>query len=399
MKRVSMKDMMEATRLTRAGRLAEATSLLQGGTTSHVAPVGSDGHQEEIIDLLPRGGDTAFWALPPDAQSDAPAMAPMNAFTAKAREAFSALGTSDGLGGLGRFPGAHGLKPGMPAATPEIPAGARFEQHLYAEPGGQRTYKLYVPSRVQSSPALIVMLHGCTQSADDFALGTGMNALAEEQGFLVAYPEQPSSANSSKCWNWFNAADQARDGGEAALLAGITRAVIASHGIDPARVFAAGLSAGGAAAAILGARYPDLFAAVGVHSGLACGAARDMPSAFTAMQRGGGRPSKVSGAARPVRTIVFHGDGDKTVNPVNGDQVVAQFGTASLRQTTAQGEAQGRAFTRIVHSDGAGTPMVEQWVIHGAGHAWSGGSAKGSYTDPRGPDASREMVRFFLGEA
>lgn len=295
------------------------------------------------------------------------------------------------------------LRDHLPKAPPagrgpavDVPPGARFEERVFAEAAGSRRYKVYVPSGYsgQALP-VVVMLHGCTQNPDDFAAGTRMNALAEEQTFLVAYPEQPQSANLQRCWNWFTAGDQVREGGEPALIAGIARAVVAEFSADPGLVYAAGLSAGGAAAAILAATYPDVFAAAGIHSGLACGAARDMPSAFAAMGQGGAAPPR-PGATVP--TIVFHGDGDRTVNPINGERVVAQaLPGAPLRETVTQGEAPGGiAYTRRVHADAEGRGLVEAWVLHGAGHAWSGGSPDGSYTEPRGPDASAEMLRFFL---
>jgi poly(hydroxyalkanoate) depolymerase family esterase len=235
-----------------------------------------------------------------------------------------------------------------------------------------------------------------TQSPDDFAAGTQMNELAEEQMFLVAYPAQAQSANMSRCWNWFNAGDQQRDRGEPSLIAGVTRQIMRDFSVEAGRVYVAGLSAGGAAAAIMGSAYPDLYAAVGVHSGLACGAARDMPSAFAAMRQGGAPHH--SGAEQPVPTIVFHGDRDTTVSPINGDQVIAQSKAGSeLRSTISRGQAPGGiSYTRTVECDGSGHPMLEHWVLHGAGHAWSGGSPSGSYTEPKGPDASREMMRFFL---
>ena len=282
-------------------------------------------------------------------------------------------------------------------AKTSLPDGARFEEHTFANEAGRRRYKLFVPSRYCGEPLpLIVMLHGCKQSPDDFAAGTQMNELAEEQGFLVAYPGQPSSANLSKCWNWFSADDQLRDRGEPSLIAGITGQIMRELVVDPTRVYIGGLSAGGAAAAILGSTYPDLYAAICVHSGLACGVAKDLASAFAAMRQGGSPLPK--GARRPLPTIVFHGDRDKTVNPLNGDQVIAQSKAGmELHLTISRGQSEGGiSYTRTIQADGSGRPILEQWVLHGAGHAWSGGSPAGSYTDPRGPDASREMLRFFL---
>jgi poly(3-hydroxybutyrate) depolymerase len=202
----------------------------------------------------------------------------------------------------------------------------------------------------------------------------------------------------SKCWNWFSPSDQQRDQGEPSLIAGITRQIMRDFPVEAGRVYVTGLSAGGAAAAIMGATYPDLYAAIGIHSGLACGAASDMPSAFAAMKQGGSAPK---GASRrpggPVPTIVFHGDRDTTVNPVNGDQVIAQAAAGDLQTTVNRGKAPGGiSYTRTVHADETGRAVLEHWVLHGAGHAWSGGSTAGSYTEPRGPDASREMMRFFL---
>jgi poly(hydroxyalkanoate) depolymerase family esterase len=252
---------------------------------------------------------------------------------------------------------------------------------------------------------LIVMLHGCTQSPDDFAAGTRMNAAAEEHTCLVAYPGQISSANLQKCWNWFSEGDQQREGGEPSLIAGITRQVMRDYAVDPGRVYVAGLSAGGAAAAVMGDAYPDLYAAIGVHSGLACGAARDMPSAFAAMQKGNsGSAHRPAGASRSapqrqvIPAIVFHGDHDTTVNPRNSDAVVAQLAKGMALKTHAEdGHVPGGyAYRRMLHSDASGRTLIEQWVIHGAGHAWFGGSPAGSYTDPRGPDATGEMVRFFM---
>jgi poly(hydroxyalkanoate) depolymerase family esterase len=300
----------------------------------------------------------------------------------------------------------RGLGHRAPSPTSaDLPNGAEFLACTFRNQAGSRPYKLYVPSGYHGQPVpLIVMLHGCTQSPDDFAAGTRMNSAAEEHTCLVAYPGQTSSANTHKCWNWFNAADQQRDAGEPSLIAGITREVMRSYAIDPRRVYIAGLSAGGAAAAIMGDAYPDLYAAIGVHSGLACGAARDMPSAFAAMQGNGGpaprraRTGPAGSKKRVVPAIVFHGDKDATVNPRNADLVVAQSSQgAALRRRVEKGQvAGGLAYSRMLHVNASGETVVEQWTIHGAGHAWSGGSPAGSYTLPQGPDATGEMVRFFL---
>jgi poly(hydroxyalkanoate) depolymerase family esterase len=274
---------------------------------------------------------------------------------------------------------------------------AHFLAKTFSNHAGSRPYKLYVPESYLGQPVpLIVMLHGCTQAPDDFAAGTRMNIAAEAHGCLVAYPGQTSGANRQRCWNWFNAKDQKRGSGEPSLIAGITREIMQDYAIDPVRVYIAGLSAGGAAAAVMGSTYPDLYAAVGVHSGLACGAARDMQSAFAAMHQGSNGSIR-TGRGGVMPTIVFHGDRDATVNSRNADAVVAQATqTASLRTRIETGQgAGGYAYTRTLHANAGGQVIVEKWTVHGAGHAWFGGSPLGSFTDPRGPDATREMLRFF----
>ena len=243
------------------------------------------------------------------------------------------------------------------------------------------------------------MLHGCRQSPDDFAAGTRMNSLAEEHGFLVIYPAQAANANGSRCWNWFRPEDQRRDLGEPSIIAGITRAVSSTYRVDPRRVFVAGMSAGASMALILGEMYPELYAAVGVHSGPPYWAAHDVPSAFAAMQ-GGAKPSQASGS---TRTIVFHGDEDRIVHAGNGDAIVERVtnapGPKLVRGSDQAGTATGgRSYRRTDYLDAANHAVVEHWVVHGAGHAWSGGSRSGSFTDPAGPDASAEMLRFFLSQ-
>ena len=280
----------------------------------------------------------------------------------------------------------------------------------YANGAGVREYKIYIPAGYdgQARP-LIVMLHGCKQDPDDFAAATRMNALAEEYGLLVVYPRQAQEANGSECWNWFEPKHQQRDRGEPSLIAGITREVVSAYGLDARRVYVAGLSAGGAMAAVMGTTYPDVYAAVGIHSGLAYEAARDVPSAFAAMRgegpKRGKRKSRMDASLRRVPTIVFHGDSDTTVHPSNGDELIAQASPVPSASKTGEnafverGEMGGRAYTRTTHRDTAGNPVMEQWLIHGAAHAWCGGSTEGSFSDPTGPDASREMLRFFLQHA
>lgn len=274
-------------------------------------------------------------------------------------------------------------------------AAGQFLARSFTNHAGTRACKLYVPTGYhgQALP-LVVMLHGCKQHPDDFAAGTGFNVLAEEMPCLVLYPAQAQSANISACWNWFGALDQQRGQGEPALIAGMTQQVIDEYGLDPGRVFIAGLSAGGAMAAIMGRTYPELYSAIGIHSGLPHGAAHDLPSALAAMKHGAAATGRCAGAAPPV--IVFHGERDPTVHPRNADQIVAQAGAQSALGEVSKGRADGgRSYTRTVYRDGDANVVAEQWLVHGAGHAWSGGSARGSYTDRKGPDASREMMRFF----
>jgi poly(hydroxyalkanoate) depolymerase family esterase len=395
--------MLEATRLTRAGRLTEATTLIQRMLRGETAPDMTFGISD---DMAPTGRELQIIDAKPETieGTDRPLL---DAATSAQPHMFRALrGSLDRV--KRRFGlGLQGLMRPAPVSVPDIvPAGGKFVEATYSNPAGSRAYKLYIPSGYQGQTLpLVVMLHGCTQSPDDFAAGTRMNVIAEEQTCLVVYPAQPTDANPAKCWNWFRPADQRRGQGEPSLVAGITRQVMRDYSVDPQRVYIGGLSAGAAAAVVMGATYPDLYAAIGVHSGLACGVANDLPSAFAAMRRGdliapsgAGDISAVPGDGLVVPTIVFHGDRDTTVHPRNGDHVIAR----SMRTTISQKKVYrgrvpgGHAYTRTIHTDASGRAILEHWEIHGAGHAWSGGSPAGSYTDPRGPDAAREMVRFFL---
>ena len=353
--------MREATRLTQSGHLKEATRVIQDA-------LGNVAHQSK---------PTAPTTLPPP------------------------------------------FEPPQSAASSIILDGCVFEvdpskNSRYTNPQGEftegshthasltRRYKLYAaPSsidagaddHVERSRSLVVMLHGCTQNADDFAAGTAMNALARQRGVYVLYPEQSATANPQRCWNWFKHNHQSRGRGEAALLASMTLAVMRQHGIDPRRVYIAGLSAGGAMAAIVAAAYPEVFAAVGVHSGLAVGAASNVAQALAAMNNGAADIT-VASATSALPTIVFHGDQDRTVHPRNGEQLMEALGASAGARVEQGVSKQGQTFSKTCHQRND-VNFAELWVLHSAGHAWSGGSAKGSYTDPKGPDASAEMLRFF----
>lgn len=298
--------------------------------------------------------------------------------------------------------------PAPTVAVVDSTADVRFLSREIETADGPRSYKLYVPSRYDKSrPApLLVVLHGCTQNPDDMARGTRFNELAEEKGILVAYPEQPQKYNGLKCWNWFDAAHQTRGKGEPALVASIAQRVMNDYSVDARRVFIAGISAGGAMALTTAYAYPELFAAAGIHSGIAYGAVTSVAEALAAMRSGAPNPLglcaavvKGMGSARHFPAIVFQGKADKSVNYVNSSQIVSQLSSsyqpAALKKISEQaGEAGGYHFTRVLYGDGK--PLLEEWLVDELGHAWSGGSKDGTYTDPKGPDASREMIRFFL---
>lgn len=361
-----VRRMAEATALTRAGRLSDAVASLQAtlaGARASAVPAAPSSIEvsANFVDVI----DIEAREVAPDAAT--PAFVPP-------------------------------AEPHAEAAGDCSQVSGRFVAGHHRNTAGARDYKLFLPPAHHGSGLpLVVMLHGCTQRPDDFAAGTRMNAAAAERGLVVLYPAQTDAVNPSRCWSWFERPHQRRDAGEPAILAGMVREVIARHAVDPQRVYVAGLSAGGAMAAILGDAYPDLFAAAGVHSGLPAGAAGDVKSAFTAMKRG----APAAATKPPQRpTIVFHGDRDATVHPLNGERLATAAGSGSIERMPGHA---GRPYTRHVHRDAGGRVVVEHWVVHGGGHAWSGGSPAGSFTDPLGPCATTEMLRFFarhrLGDA
>ncbi|MEH7584881.1 PHB depolymerase family esterase [Priestia megaterium] len=295
-------------------------------------------------------------------------------------------------------------------------AAGSFTSKIY----NGRTYKLYVPSSYQGGAALplVVMLHGCTQDPDQFAAGTQMNELAETEKFLVLYPEQPSSANSNKCWNWFDTAHQSRGSGEPALIAGMVNQIKSSYSIDADQVFVGGLSAGAAMSVIMGATYPDIFAAISVGAGLEYKAATNVTGAYTAMSSGGPNPiqqgdlaySAMGDHKRVVPVILFHGTADYTVAPINAHQILSQWAQTNDRasdgldnnniddtadQTATGTVSGGRSYTQYIYKDTAEKTVMEKYMIEGMGHAWSGGSTSGSYTDPKGPNATKLSWNFF----
>ena len=288
--------------------------------------------------------------------------------------------------------------------------GKHFFWDTSGESSAQLDYKVFLPSSYNAEGAavpLVVMLHGCTQDPDDFALGTRMNALAQRHGFIVAYPQQPASANASKCWNWFRPEDQVRDRGEPSQIARMIGDLTARYRIDRKRVFAAGMSAGAAMVVVLARTYPELFTAIGVHSGLPYRCANNVVSALAVMKNARACVDRHDATSHslPVPAIVFHGDHDTTVDHSNADALVRQWQAEwSRTQPLANPVAQqttdgGRVCDRVIHKTTNGKSVIEYWTIRGATHCWSGGDVRGSHTVASGPDAAAEFWRFFRASA
>ena len=384
--------MGEATRLVRSGQLADATRAIQQALGGRTGSFGADA-----------------------ATATAPLPEPAVNLASPWRRAGTPADVEDAVVTAPRPRPYQCPVAGRPLAEPP----GSFTRVAFAHPGARHNphhYHLYVPpvATAERPMPLVLMLHGCTQNPVDFATGTGMNAAAAPLNALVLYPEQPHSANPNGCWNWFRPGDQHRGSGEPALLVAMLRDVMARHPVDVERVYVAGLSAGGAMAAVLGREYPDVFAAVGVHSGLQAGAAHNVMGALSAM-KSGAKPGPAThstgnaAASPPPPLIVFHGDADTTVHAHNAEQLIqaqlaalagAQGGTQHTVQTVHRGESPGgRGYTRTVYARPAeptGAVVAEHWLLHHTGHAWAGGHASGSHTDPAAVDATAEMLRFFL---
>ena len=381
--------MVQATKMTGRGRLMDATHLIQR------ALLGSGAAPRRAAVVTPR--------------TQAPRPASPSAWSPiiEKRNASAAVDSAASAPKPAHFELVDELAPDHAAPNVAAKHPSSFTRHLFSFDGEQYPYRLYVPATPLAQTEagvglpLVVLLHGCTQNAQDFARGTAMNTLADQHQCMVLYPEQIASANSQRCWNWFEPGHQQLDRGEPGMIAALTEKILADdhqgQRADPARVYIAGLSAGGAMAAVVAALYPGLFAAVGVHSGLAAGAAQDLMSAFGAMRKG------AKGRSAPaLPTIVFHGTADKTVHPDNGDHITdaalaaLQADGLSLTKTRSIVGAADQKAERIVYSAADGPSYVEYWLVEAGPHAWSGGDAAGTYTDPDGPSASAAMLAFFL---
>ncbi len=400
----------EAMKLMKSGQLKEATQLIQNNLNGSASDTNTN-TMKDVTPDAPTSQDRSSSAQPPPTSADKPSDKPSNkladklqSLSDKMKDFKLDLPTAINIGGLNSGLSTH--------SEPSIPKNAQFLKGTLKSSQGHHDYRLYIPSTYAQAVEeglrlpLVVMLHGCTQSPEDFAVGTRMNELAEEHQCLIVYPSQPTSANMNRCWNWFKPTDQQQGQGEPAWLAALTQSLIKDYAVDSLRVYIAGLSAGAAMAVIMAETYPNLYAALGVHSGLAYRSASDLPSAMMAMRQGGSAAPKSVENHKFVPIIVFHGDQDHTVSIRNGGQIVeaakerlqAQKTDLNIQQHKQCSEQNCRS-TQLQICDTSGVSQLEYWKIHGAGHSWAGGSSAGSYTDPKGPNASKEMLRFFLNHS
>ncbi|ASJ75206.1 alpha/beta hydrolase family esterase [Granulosicoccus antarcticus] len=311
------------------------------------------------------------------------------------QEATRAL--EEGLQGFVGMSDSSGASPVSDAKT-----GGEFLTDEFEHAGASIDYRLYLPPAAQSNGALLVMLHGCTQEATDFSIGTGMNALAHESGYTVLYPSQSAAANPNRCWNWFEPDHQQRGAGEPAIISALTRSVCTQYKLNPARVFVAGLSAGGAMALVLAEQYPENYAAVGVHSGLATGLASSVPEAMRAMA-GGNAPAAINPATLYRPTMVIHGDQDKIVQPKNAELIVTRclgqyyqhHPEEKLVYRCHDESVDGHSVQLHEYRNAEGALVCRYWQLGELAHEWSGGDARGSYTAQGGLNASQSLLDFF----
>ena len=398
--------MLTATTLTREGRLNEATLAIQKSLAT------SAGCYKTVA------GERSFPSSsssspPPPPPPPPPAHKQLHGSVSNKFVNYRAPDNRSYIDRSGKTPPASFQNRHTHPVRPAV-GQSGFSSGEFTHAGMSIPYRLYIPSTTNIGPMpLLLLLHGCTQDAADFATGTAMNAIADRNGMAVLYPSQTVQANANKCWNWFEPAHQCRGRGEPAALSALTRLMMSTHGFDPQRVFVAGMSAGGAMAVVLGEQYPELFAAVGIHSGLPTGVASNVMEALGAM-KGGSDPmmhqplipaiqrvtAPTSAAVQP--TIVFHGAKDRTVDAANAQTIVtnclkrASKVDSHITSQYSKTVSGPDAVTVTTHRDSTQRVICEYWHLHAAGHRWSGGDPAGTHTDAKGPDASAEMVRFFL---
>ena len=298
-------------------------------------------------------------------------------------------------------------------------ATGRFVDGVFTSEAGARRWRLWIPGAYDGRTRLplVVLLHGCTQDPDDIARGTRVTELADKLNLLVLLPEQPETANPKKCWTWYDAAHQRRDAGEPSLIAGMTRQTLGDWAVDSQRVYITGISAGAAMASVMAIAYADVFAAAGLHSGIPYRAAANVMEGVAAMTRGASDPVQLATTAmadmgpraRAIPAIIVQGLADAVVKPVNAEHtrdmwltmnaLVRRDAAPAVRPTAEQrSEAGGLGVITSCYPSRQVTTGCEVTTVfvEGLGHAWSGGSKAGTFTDERGPDATDVILKFLL---